>query len=532
MKNYFSKTALAALLLCALGSTSASADTFNDGTLTYSTSGTTATVTGVYKTGTITDLVIPATVTNGGTTYTVTQIAANAFQNNNNLTGSLTINSLVNGSVRYTIGNYAFESCRGITSLALNINKEISEYATLTLGMRAFSNCSNLETVHITGSWNTIGERAFAGDSKIKTVVYSGSSLPTDYNQSFRATENDPAYPETAVLYVLPSLVEKAKAQTSWQNFKTIKNIEELIESISFDAEKYYFNNNEYTKTDGKTYNLYTHLTINSEIDNLLPAITWSQADAGFVGNDALKLGNIKNISKTDSKTTITAGIGNKNASCEIIVGKVAGEDPVDPTPETRYATLLYPRWHALKVPVKNDQIDIDLMVSSRYPINNIMYKDKNVISNFVTSTKIRTLKVDVTGDEDPVLQFTLYYAPTAKNKQDDFGESKDTAVADPLNGSKKDEETPYMVYVKDRTIYVKDRQGNDLDKSVHIHLRSVKDNVKEEFEDKNLLYGNEWYGNFNEITVNDPGMYSVYVGDKLYGKYGEDYFRYIVVVR
>ena len=70
----------------------ASAVDFNDGTLKYTTSGTSATVTGLVNTSaTITDLTIPSTVNNEGTTYKVTKIGNNAFKGATNISGTLTM---------------------------------------------------------------------------------------------------------------------------------------------------------------------------------------------------------------------------------------------------------------------------------------------------------------------------------------------------------------------------------------------------------------------------------------------------------
>ena len=109
-------------------------------------------VNGLATGGIVNDPTIPDTVTNGRTQYTVTQIKDNAFINNLNLTGTLTIPDSVT-----TIGDYAFYGCIGLT--AVTIGDSVT-----SIGIAAFDNCTQLTgTLTIPVSVRTIGDYAFEG---------------------------------------------------------------------------------------------------------------------------------------------------------------------------------------------------------------------------------------------------------------------------------------------------------------------------------------------------------------------------------
>ncbi|MBR6339911.1 MAG: leucine-rich repeat domain-containing protein, partial [Alloprevotella sp.] len=82
------------------------------------------------------DITIPATVTYGGTTYSVTSIGSFAFYNCSGLT-SITIPTSVT-----KICNWAFMDCTGLTSITIPNSVTSIEYS-------AFAHCTGLTSVTI-----------------------------------------------------------------------------------------------------------------------------------------------------------------------------------------------------------------------------------------------------------------------------------------------------------------------------------------------------------------------------------------------
>ena len=184
------------LLLVLLLPTLTHAHDFEVDGIYYNINGTNATVTfrGTYfyqysneYSGSVT---IPATVTYGGTTYSVTTIGDNAFYTCTSLT---TIN--IPNSVT-TIGDGAFSGCSGLTSISVANNNPkydsrnncnaIIETATNTLivgckntiipnsvtsiGDNAFYTCTSLTTINIPNSVTSIGDWAFCRCTNLTTI--------------------------------------------------------------------------------------------------------------------------------------------------------------------------------------------------------------------------------------------------------------------------------------------------------------------------------------------------------------------------
>ena len=143
----------------------ASAETGTDG-LQYSYhTDNTATVSGY--TGTATEVVIPAEVTQGDNTYKVTAIGYSAFWNNSDLT-SVTIPEGVK-----TIGPNAFISCTSLTSITIPDGvTRIESYA--------FYYCTSLTNVTIPEGVTYIRYLAFSGCTSLTSVSLPASLTVCD----------------------------------------------------------------------------------------------------------------------------------------------------------------------------------------------------------------------------------------------------------------------------------------------------------------------------------------------------------------
>ena len=131
------------------------------------------------------DVVIPSSVTNNGTTYSVTSIGDAAFSDCSGLTSVTIPNSVTSigerafascsGLISVTIpnsvtsiGDYAFYLCRGLTSVTIpNSVTSIADYA--------FWGCSGLTSVTIPNSVTSIADYAFEGCSSLTSVTIPNS---------------------------------------------------------------------------------------------------------------------------------------------------------------------------------------------------------------------------------------------------------------------------------------------------------------------------------------------------------------------
>ncbi|MCQ2282614.1 MAG: leucine-rich repeat domain-containing protein [Bacteroidales bacterium] len=108
------------------------------------------------------DLVIPSSVNNGGTTYSVTSIGSSAFSGCSGLTSVSIPNS-----VTY-IPNSTFSNCSGLTSVTIGTSVTY-------IGQGAFRDCSGLTSVIIPNSVARIDHLAFYGCDSILEIT----ALPT-----------------------------------------------------------------------------------------------------------------------------------------------------------------------------------------------------------------------------------------------------------------------------------------------------------------------------------------------------------------
>lgn len=186
---------LTALLMMA--TTSAWADVTQDG-VTYSVSGSTATLTnGSSANG---DITIPATITDGSTTYDVTGVAKYAFHNNKNITSvtfkstklllnqdavfqgctKLTSVSFANGTeaTNGDLGAWFFEGCTSLTSI------ELPEKI-LWINSRVFQGCTSLTAVIIPTTVTQFKDYVFNNTPSLKTLIIRSSDITSIYSDAF-----------------------------------------------------------------------------------------------------------------------------------------------------------------------------------------------------------------------------------------------------------------------------------------------------------------------------------------------------------
>ena len=108
----------------------------------------------------LTTATIPETVTNNGTTYSVTSIGGSAFSDCSSLT-SITIPNSVT-----SIGGYAFTFCSSLTSITI-------PNSVTSIGYEAFYGCSSLTSITIPNSVTSIEENAF---ENVPNIVYNGTA--------------------------------------------------------------------------------------------------------------------------------------------------------------------------------------------------------------------------------------------------------------------------------------------------------------------------------------------------------------------
>ncbi len=159
------------------------------------------------------DIIIPPTVTNGSSTYTVTSIGEEAFLSATSLTAVTIPNTVISigdrafygcnsltsmtipGSVKSfgrrlfygcdslqevtflsgvpTVGTFMFESCANLTSVI------IPESVT-SIQIGAFQYCSGLKTITIPASMNSIEQSAFSNCTALTDVYYLGTKAQWD----------------------------------------------------------------------------------------------------------------------------------------------------------------------------------------------------------------------------------------------------------------------------------------------------------------------------------------------------------------
>ena len=165
------KEKLLTLAVALLAATGAWAQTFTFDNLKYTvTDETTHTVelTG-YVTKPTGTLTIPATVTNGGTTYSVTSIGDKAF----NLCNALTEVTISDGVI--SIGQHAFSFCTALTKVTI-------PNSVTTIVHHAFQNCEALTEIIFGNGLTTIEQTAFYSCSSLQQVTIPASVTSIGYS--------------------------------------------------------------------------------------------------------------------------------------------------------------------------------------------------------------------------------------------------------------------------------------------------------------------------------------------------------------
>ena len=152
---------------------SAQAQAFDEGGLAYTiTNSSTVEVTGRASGNSATNINIPDTVTNNGTTYSVTTIGAEAFYNN-------ALTSVAIGNSVTTIGNLAFRA-NALTSV-------IIPDSVTTIGVQAFGFNYGLASVTIGSGVTTIEFLAF-NRTALDSVTIPASVTAIGYRAFFNST--------------------------------------------------------------------------------------------------------------------------------------------------------------------------------------------------------------------------------------------------------------------------------------------------------------------------------------------------------
>ena len=152
-----------------------------------------------YVTG---NVVIPATVTYGGTTYNVTELRSyyeyGSFDGCSGLTSVTIPNSVT------SIGWCAFSGCSSLTSVTIPNSVTSIGYAAFSgcsgltsvtipnsvtsIGISAFRRCSGLTSVTIGNSVNNIEDKAFYGCTLLREVISLATLPPTLGTEVFNST--------------------------------------------------------------------------------------------------------------------------------------------------------------------------------------------------------------------------------------------------------------------------------------------------------------------------------------------------------
>ena len=147
-------------------------------------------------------VIIPATVSYNGKTYSVTSIGGEAFKYCSSLT-SITIPSSVT-----SIEFQAFLGCSSLTSTSITIPENVT-----SIGSSAFYGCSGLTTITIPENVTSIGSGAFEGCSSLTSITCRAIEPPVAGHDAFNGIK--PNIP----VYVPAESIEVYKSLNDWGYF-------------------------------------------------------------------------------------------------------------------------------------------------------------------------------------------------------------------------------------------------------------------------------------------------------------------------
>lgn len=184
------------------------------------------------------DIVVPATVSNGGIIYSVIKIGQLAFKGSE-------ITSLTLSEGIETIDQDICEGCYSLASLSLPSTLRTIEYAAFwncdalttidlpegltTLGNNVFSYCNSIKTVYLPSTLSSIGGGLFTGTTSLLSVISRISSpfevnLNVFANQQWNSDTQTYTYtPCLATLYVPTGTTSKYQGFEGWTMFAGIE---------------------------------------------------------------------------------------------------------------------------------------------------------------------------------------------------------------------------------------------------------------------------------------------------------------------
>ena len=160
------------------------------------------------------------TITSDNTVEVTYYSSDNYFQNNNYVSGDVVIpSSVTNNDTTYSvtsIGNYAFSHCSSLTSVTI-------PNSVTSIAHSAFAQCSGLTSVTIPNSVTSITHSAFAQCSGLTSIVSNAVVPPMLDNKVFPIPNN--------CNVTIPCGSLEAYIATSWNNYFPNR----ITEVLSFD---------------------------------------------------------------------------------------------------------------------------------------------------------------------------------------------------------------------------------------------------------------------------------------------------------